>query len=298
MTVVSTRTRQITTHFETDPLKWFGKEIDADRNPNIDVGGFIVPRDESAHLTLPGKRGIYNGGKEEACSKIGHEQKKHQSGEAGAARSAETHSLLPVGEYSVKQMLGELYTFYPGTRKVYSSPSFIGLIVPIGLFRGCAYRARIALEMPLGSMYDIRAWALREYPSGRLTMIPSHHKNPDGAMCTYSYLEWMPGRQSILDYMSFCVFWVAKALYERKFKHYPGPQHCPVIMRMERNRPGEFCGCGSDKRYKDCHRSYDRQMYPDVRASISRRERMNRQNYRNTLYQTDRSLKEPNWVRR
>jgi hypothetical protein len=70
--------------------------------------------------------------------------------------------------------------------------------------------------------------------------------------------EWRLGRDPLIRYVDFCIVWIGKALHERELKRYPGTQHYGETVRVERDRPDEFCGCGSERLYGDCHREADR----------------------------------------
>lgn len=87
--------------------------------------------------------------------------------------------------------------------------------------------------------------------------IVSHHRYPDHAICANMPGQWLLRVHPLYDYVAFCVLWVAKAMHEHMLGSYPGLQHYPAAVRVQRNRPDEFCGCGEQRRYRDCCRDAD-----------------------------------------
>ena len=187
---------------------------------------------------------------------------------------------------------------YPDVRVAARTAGFVVLTLSAGLFERLPYRARFTLEVPLapgerlspsavrvlhrdpwrpgvesGTTYlrgdlplvpDVRAWATWAGDPARGVLrgarIVSHHAYPDGAICACMPEQWVRGVHPLRDYADFLVCWVAKALHEREFGVYPGRQHYPEWARVARDRPDEYCGCGSDVRYRDCHRPQDQEL--------------------------------------
>jgi hypothetical protein len=114
-------------------------------------------------------------------------------------------------------------------------------------------------------------------------------------MCVCLPFQWQIDKDSLLDYVGFCVLWIAKTLHERELGFYPGRQHYPARKRVERNRPDEYCGCGSALRYRDCHRD------ADLRRSVEHRlweEVQGRAAYLAQLDTQDRSRTIPDPIRK
>lgn len=192
--------------------------------------------------------------------------------------------------------LEELDYWYPDVRAVSSSSRSVYLGLTAGLFRDLPFRARLVAELPRpefaamcrplvrvadpaaptspGSIRwrspsfqlvrpvplvpSVRVWAMWEGGPAHGTLIVSHHRQPDYSICACMPHQWIRGVHPLVDYVGMCVSWVAKVAHEREIGFYPGPQHYPEWTRIERDRPREYCGCGSHRRYGDCHRSTDR----------------------------------------
>jgi hypothetical protein len=104
---------------------------------------------------------------------------------------------------------------------------------------------------------DVRAWATWEGGGQRDDRIISHHQMPDGCICACREGEWIRGVHPLVDYIGYCITWIGKVLHEHEFGFWPGPQHFGPLTRARRDRPNEYCGCGSDRRYRDCCRDTD-----------------------------------------
>jgi hypothetical protein len=163
---------------------------------------------------------------------------------------------------------------------VRSSSRFLFIQLPVGLFQELPFRAELLLEIPLISraelrrgltllnpaVPDVRAWSRWKTGKALGELIRTHHQYPDLAICACMPNQWILGRHPIIRYVDFCVVWIAKALHDRELGSYPGTQHYGEKVRVERDRVAEYCGCGSTRRYADCHRVADRAMGPLVRA--------------------------------
>jgi hypothetical protein len=78
-------------------------------------------------------------------------------------------------------------------------------------------------------------------------------------MCTHRAGDWMLGRHSVLALAAMSVMWIGKALHLQVMGWWPGPQHFPAQVRILRDKPDEYCGCGSTRRYGHCCRDADMQ---------------------------------------
>lgn len=245
-------------------LEEFGRAADQLQQPALVEGGFLVRAQGS---TVPQTRRRENGGRhvergsraEEARPGAGPRQGRSASSPAAGATAH------PV-ERGLSERLGleELFAYHPDARWVSSSSSSALLLVPLGLFRTIPDRANLLLEIPThepawlrekpeGHAPFIRAWA--EWSFG--LPVRAHHEYPDESMCVCREDDWVLGRHVIEDYVGYCVCWVAKALHERLLGWWPGLQHCPAAVRVERGRLYEFCGCGKPALYHACCRSRD-----------------------------------------
>jgi hypothetical protein len=119
----------------------------------------------------------------------------------------------------------------------------------------------------------IRAWAVWLGGAVHGAMVISHHRQPDFSICACMPHQWIRGIHAFVDYVGLCVSWLGKALHERELGRYPGPQHYPEYMRVNRDRPDEFCGCGAARLYAECHRNGDRTISPTTLRAMEAQSR-------------------------
>ncbi len=265
------------------PLEAFGAEAERLGFPCIDVGGFIVPGNVPVHLFSSGKEQHANDSARQpavgfaARQEAGSATRSRQGSSEAAATGATAHSVRPGLELPEYLRLEELDYFHPEAELVSSSSSAAIIEIPVGLFRDLPYRARLTFEIPLitcqrlghdpllelrssllphlampNATPDVRAWAKWEGGCLAGRTITSHHEYPDRCICACSEGEWLLGVHPFVDYVSYCISWIGKALHQREFGFWPGPQHCGPLARARRNRPNEYCGCGKELRYRDC----------------------------------------------
>jgi hypothetical protein len=268
-----------------DNLREFGVQIERLQFPYIDVGGFIVPGRDPAAINPPGmecdrdveaagagREGWGQAPREEAGPSAGARQRPPSPQAApGAAPHAFGRELT-----TLNLDLSALVKFHPLARVVASTEMGIYLNIPIGVIPWLPIGARLTFELPLtprerlsrrmqlSGVPDVRAWAVWEGGPLHGRLIKSHHQNPDRAICANMPGEWILGVHPLHDYVAFCVLWVAKVLHEHLVGFYPGPQHYPAAVRVRRDRPDEFCGCGKRERYRSCCRDNDRAQHPLV----------------------------------
>ena len=242
-------------------LREFGAEANRLEQPSIGVGGFVIPRRESTPFQLPGEKDwVYEGKPGTWAEKTGPATGPRQRPSAeAAASSSPAHAL----GHRVSEVLklGELLDYHPDTAVVGGSPGFVLLSVPVGLFQTLPYRAHLLIEVPSrtppslanghmgGCVPDVRAWAV--WNDG--VLIQSHHKYPDRSICAAMPGQWVWGRDPLHVYAEWCMCWIAKTLYMQWFDTWPGLQHAGADVRLGRNKPDEYCGCGHTKlRYGAC----------------------------------------------
>lgn len=260
-------------------LRAFGAQADRLEYPYMGAGGFIVPGREPAAITTPGMEHDHDA----AAARKGREwhggAPREKAGPAARARRRQTPEAAPGASAravecrltSLNLDLSALVAFHPLTRVVASTEMAVYLNIPIGMIPGLPIGARLTLEVPLvprerltGSGHgepsdvpDVRAWAVWEGGIMHRQLIVSHHRYPDQAICANMAGEWIMGVHPLHDYVAFCVLWAAKELHNILFGFYPGPQHYPAAVRVQRDRSEEFCGCGKHRRYRDCCRDDD-----------------------------------------
>jgi hypothetical protein len=181
-----------------------------------------------------------------------------RQGPAGSRRSAgEARARLRLLDQKVVQLarLEDLWRAYPTD----FIPGDHGLWIivrskPLGndgpqvtFVIGYAYSAEI----------EPRAWAfwkLGEFPK---FVGPRHTNFPDASICAFGPGDW-DRSDGVLALVDFYSTWIVRQLYFENFGRWPGKQHgaSPLYRRTEFSAD-EWCGCGSGKRYGDCHLTAD-----------------------------------------
>lgn len=97
-------------------------------------------------------------------------------------------------------------------------------------------------------------------------IIPPHgpkHLNGDGSICPYAPWEqvWLWDRDTVVDYLGHALIWLIKWTVWCQSAIWIGPDigHDPAFLVRTIGRNQE-CRCGSGKKYKKCHLSYDEEM--------------------------------------
>jgi len=111
--------------------------------------------------------------------------------------------------------------------------------------------ATIAMYWPIDPSADVMSWSW--WADG--IWIGPRHTYPNGSICSFETHDrtWVRGKgpQPLFDLHA---LWVVRQMYLRAYGRWPGQQriHTPIGRLLEQ-RPDELCGCGSTKRYGNCH---------------------------------------------
>ena len=275
-----------------DALRSFGRRTESRIGSAIAEGGFVVASDASSDQTTLAETRSHE---HHSAEPEGRRSRQGEGQGAQAEASSPYQAAHALGQLIVEGAAGweleGLRDYYPDVEVVGSPSRFALLSTTAGLLRGSPAAARLFLELPL-SPWDrttridridsqfgrsqaiiarrelpfipmpppVRAWAF--WRGGLADGLPvrSHHENPDGSICACMAHEWIRGVHRVLDYAAYCTSWILKVLYERQFNHYPGTQHLPSWIRLERLRLDENCGCGKYGVYRSCCWNQDRRI--------------------------------------
>lgn len=134
-------------------------------------------------------------------------------------------------------------------------------------------QAIFVVACPHGAKYEPRAWAFWKLGDFPKFIGPRHTNFPDASICAFGpqdgAWERSDGLVPLIDLYS---TWVARQLYLQHFERWPGRQHgASALYRRTEFRPEEWCGCGSDLRYANCHQPADESLSDDDAAEEHRR---------------------------
>lgn len=249
-------------------LREFGALADRHGRHAIEEGGYIVPAPDAPPTESRRKEfqshAAARQGQSEARPAAGSRQRPPEATASGPAGHPVEHLLGEVLK------LEELYEYHPDARILGISSSFFYMAVPVGLFRSLPYRAHLLLEIPLVrpdllawprdrvmvpsvAVPDVRAWA---YWSDGI-LITSHHTNPDLSICACMPDDWRWGLKPLHEYVEHCMVWIGKTLHTQLLGRWPGTQHYAPSVCLQRNPLDEYCHCGSDLQWAECHREED-----------------------------------------
>ena len=261
--------------YARNELRSFGAEADARKWPRIDIGGVILPGEDAQLTWRPGAEDHSYAAFQERAGE-GTRRSAARSWEGSQTQTAQapapSSAAHAVQCRVIEADLDELKEYHPKSVVSLSSSGFVHVGMPLTLFDSLPYRAHLLLEVPTLSraertssvinpsgvrqlvmplVPDVRAWAF--WDDGIIAR--SHHQMPDLAICAAQPHDWMLGVHALYEYVDFCVLWLGKVLHQQFLGFWPGLQHYGRLAMRRRDRPSEYCGCGSTKRYGVCHRN-------------------------------------------
>jgi len=104
-------------------------------------------------------------------------------------------------------------------------------------------------------------------------MTLKHTNFPDASICAFTpdRQPW-PDADGLLGLVDIYVLWAVRKLHRDLFGWWPGPQlGACAHYRLREFDPREDCGCGSNRRYGECHLPADMLAEPHAAAAEFRR---------------------------
>lgn len=236
-------------------LRTVGEALDNNVFPFVFQGGFVAlaaPEDfqsmEQANAERQRTRGSPTGSwaRTEAGS-------RRASGEAAPVRCGHQQAVRA-------SVLEELHVAYP-TQFVEGDHGLWVIVTstPLGPF---APQATFVIAYPYSENVPPRAWGFWKLGDFPKFIGPRHTNFPDASICAFvpDDATWSRanGLVALADLYS---TWVVRHLFLAHFGKWPGQQHGPTALyRRTEFFADEWCGCGSGKRYGNCHELDDKRL--------------------------------------
>jgi len=128
------------------------------------------------------------------------------------------------------------------------------------------------IAYPYAEQFEPRAWAFWKLGDFPKFIGPRHTNFPNASICAFGPDDWKRshGLVALVDFYS---TWVVRQLYYHRFRRWPGKQHgASALYRRTEFAPEEWCGCGSEKRYWECHEREDKAL-SDEEAVLDHRQK-------------------------
>jgi hypothetical protein len=179
---------------------------------------------------------------------------------APPASGAAAHS-EPTGADRIEALTERYLGFKPEILLYYPSANFReidhGLWItarfhPLGLQRPCYW---VCLFLPSDARLSPKAFAFNRLSPMARAVGPRHTNFPDGSICAFTDGDdaWRPG-DSPKILLNLYAEWLVCQLFYKIAKRWPGKQvGLDAVYRQQEFDVREWCDCGSDRRYGNCH---------------------------------------------
>lgn len=130
------------------------------------------------------------------------------------------------------------------------------------------------IAVPTNDRLSPRAWAFTKLGLGVRLMSLKHTNFPDASICAFPHGHWpWPNPDGLLGLVDIYVLWAVRKMHRDCFGWWPGPQVGPCgYYRLREFDPREHCGCGSNRRYGECHLAADILENPKAATAEFRRQ--------------------------
>lgn len=249
-------------------LRTVGEALDNDVFPHVFQDGFValaVPEDapsmEQVDVKRERARGSATGSR--TWTEAGS---RWTSGAVAPVRSRKEQAVrVPI--------LEELGTAYP--TQVIEGDHGLWIIVTSYPLGHDGPQVTFVIAYPNSEVAPPKAWAFWKLGDFPKFVGPRHTNFPDASICAFVPDDgtWTrtDGLVALVDLYS---TWVIRHLFFQHFGRWPGPQQgITALYRRTEFSPGEWCGCGSGKRYGECHETSDKQL-PDDEAHEEHRRKI------------------------
>lgn len=243
-------------------LRTVGVAVDGGQQPTVFDGGFVGfnrPDESEESSNVSGK---------EAGSKSGTRSRRRARTRAGArGPQASDHAFR---SHALEEAHGAGFRVLA---QHYSALAFedrngLWVVVPSLPLGGRGPEVHFLIAVPLDERLAPRAWAFAKVGPDAELMSLKHTNFPDASVCAFTpeHRPW-PNADGLLGLVDIYVLWAVRKLHRDYFGWWPGPQlGACAHYRLREFDPREDCGCGSNKRYRDCHLAADQLVNPHETA--------------------------------
>lgn len=220
---------------------------------------FAVGKDGEVSKHLEDQKEISNGHARKGTA--GREGATGWEGTAASGSAAASEPSREVGREGLiaqyKAHLREVRLYFAVT--VIETDEGIWIIAPMWPIGKDGPRLTVALYLPGNRIQTPTAFGLRS--SGLLArpISKKHTNSPEGSICAWSDgdIEWAPGDSPFLLLRLYSE-WLLCQLFYQCAGFWPGRQSgIDAVYRWNEFKPNEWCDCGSQKRYGECHQPLD-----------------------------------------
>ena len=244
-------------------LSDLGQAIDIGRQPTVFDGGVVGFSDATESEVMTDVAG------QEAGSQSGP-----RSGRRARARRAQA-SDHPFRSDALLEAHGAEFRILARHYDALAFEDRNGLwVVVMSYPLGCGGpEVHFLVAVPLDKRLAPRAWAFMKIGARADLMSLKHTNFPDASICAFTpdRRPW-PNPEGLLGLIDIYVLWAVRKLHRDHFGWWPGPQvGACAHYRLREFDPREDCGCGSNKRYGECHLPVDMLAEPNAAAAEFRR---------------------------
>lgn len=245
-------------------LRTVGEAIDGGRQPTVFHGGFVGFSDATESEVRKNVAG------QKAGSESGPRSGRRARARSGAqaAGHAFRSDALEAAHGAGFRILAQHYEAL-----AFEDKSGLWVVVksyPLG--RG-GPEVHFLIAVPLDQRLAPRGWAFATVGPRAELMSLKHTNFPDASICAFTpeCRPW-PNPDGLLGLVDIYVLWAIRKLHRDCFGWWPGPQlGACAHYRLREFDPREECGCGSNRRYGDCHLSADLLANPETGAAEFKR---------------------------
>jgi hypothetical protein len=245
-------------------LRTVGVSIDGGRQPTVFDGGFVGFSDETESEVMTDVAG------QEAGSQSGPRSGRRARARSGAqaANHAFRSDALEAAHGVGFRILAQHYEAL-----AFEDRNGLWVVVTSHPLGRDGPEVHFLIAVPLDERLAPRGWAFAKTGPSTQLMSLKHTNFPDASICAFTpdHRPW-PNSDGLLGLVDIYVLWAIRKLHRDCLGWWPGPQlGACAHYRLREFDAREDCGCGSSKRYGDCHLSADMLIDPVSAAAEFKR---------------------------